>query len=81
MKLRILASRNPSAIYRYPTLQDEDEEQEERDPLTPLDNPPEQTEQASREIPQDTGNRLPTGGRTGKPKIDKFQGYRVPPMY
>ena len=29
----------------------------------------------------DMGNRLPSGGRSGNPKTDKFQGFRVPPMY
>jgi hypothetical protein len=30
---------------------------------------------------KDMGNRLPAGGRSGNMKIDKFQGYRIPPMY
>lgn len=82
MKLRFLGSRNPSAIYRYP-IGIVPEETETEDNTAPLDGEAEQgeCELADDGVPDDTGNRLPTGGRTGKPKIDKFQGYKIPPMY
>lgn len=82
MKLRILGFRNPSAIYRYPPQDVPEEEFEtELNPETDKSQIPNKTEVACGGIPHDTGNRLPTGGRSGNPKIDKFQGYRTPPMY
>lgn len=80
MKLRVLASRNPSAIYRYPSC-DTPQETEAEDNTAPLEGEGEQQEASEDGIPDDTGNRLPTGGRTGNAKIDKFQGYKTPPMY
>lgn len=80
MKLRIIGSRNPSAIYRYSDgiiPQETDVE----DNTEPLDIIPEQEESADEGIPNDMGNRLPSGGRSGNPKTDKFQGYKIPPMY
>jgi len=80
MKLRVLAMRNPSAIYRYPA-EPIPEETDAEDNTAPLEGDGESEQPADDGIPDDTGNRLPTGGRTGNQKVDKFQGYRVPPMY
>lgn len=79
MKLRILAARNASAVLRYPQIP-VPEETDAEDNTTPLEQGAQQSE-ASGELPTDTGNRLPTGGRSGNVKIDKFQGYKIPPMY
>jgi hypothetical protein len=89
MKLRVLASRNPSAINRYP-----DEAQEKSENAESEDNKDQKNDEdpeggadwerkqaASGGIPSDKGNRLPGGGRSGNAKIDKFQGYKTPPMY
>ena len=85
MKLRILADRNPSAIYRYPN------EEVSNSSSSESESAEENTEEAEPEagndeaiddgMPDDTGNRLPGGGRSGNKKVDKFQGYRTPPMY
>lgn len=79
MKLRIIGSRNASAVYRYPQgpiPQDIDSE----DRTEPLEQPSNQ-EDAPTGIPDDMTNRLPSGGRSGNMKVDKFQGYKIPPMY
>jgi len=79
MKLRAIAFRNPSAICRYQNYGIEETEVE--DNTAPLDEKDEPSEKASGGIPDDMGNRMPTGGRSGNPKTDKFQGYKISPMY
>lgn len=70
--------RNPSAINRYPAENipsETDTDQESNTEQSP------KSEIADDGIPDDMGNRLPTGGRSGNKKVDKFQGYKTPPMY
>ena len=80
MKLRFIGSRNPSAIYRY-SPGSIPEETDAEDNTTPLEDGEEESELSDNGIPDDMGNRLPSGGRSGNKKVDKFQGYRTPPMY
>ena len=80
MKLRMIASRNPSAIYRY-KQESIPEETEVKDNTASLECDEEGQDLADDGIPDDMGNRMPAGGRSGDAKIDKFQGYKIPPMY
>jgi len=80
MKLRFLGSRNPSAVFRFSSGDNISTEIEVKDNTIPLESD-EENESVDDGIPDDMGNRLPSGGRSGNPKTDKFQGYKIPPMY
>jgi len=74
MKLRIIASRNPSAIMRNPPPNWVESEEDEEDKKDEEDS--KSYDVADDGIPQDTGNWLPSGGRIGKPELDSYFGYK-----
>ena len=85
MKLNAISRNRRRSVYSYLAagLNNLKDETESPDNTEPLDSENETTDIPDNSNPKgkDMGNRLPSGGRTGNPKIDKFQGFRIPPMY
>jgi len=91
MKLKMIAEygRNSSAVSRFPSGQPAPTEIEVEDNTDPLKLDP--TESGDEEaigdgVPDDMGNRLPSGGapdntRKSNIKVRRLQGDKIPPIY
>ena len=82
--------RNSSAVSRFPSGQPAPTEIEVKDNTDPLKLDPTESDQEDESVgdgvPDDMGNRLPSGGapdntRESNIKVRRLQGDKIPPMY